>query len=108
MTTEQKTADEILDIKKEIDHIIESGPNAIRFMELFNRVAKEYARQQCEEFRDWYDALSPADKCTVWPPSGSGSGTGLYNMSTSDIVQKFIRIQAKKKSSILNARQPEI
>jgi hypothetical protein len=24
------------------------------------------------EFRDWYDKLSPAEKCTVWPPAGSG------------------------------------
>jgi hypothetical protein len=54
------------------------------------------------EFRDWYDKLSPAEKCTVWPPAGSGSGTGLYNMQTVDIVDKFIRYKTK-----LSAVNPE-
>lgn len=48
------------------------------------------------EFRDWYDKLSPAEKCTVWPPAGSGCGTGLYNMHTEDLVDKFISYKTKQ------------
>lgn len=42
-------------------------------------------------FKQWYDKLSPANKCTVCPPPGSGSGTGLYNMSDEDLIEKFIK-----------------
>jgi hypothetical protein len=42
------------------------------------------------KFKQWYDKLSPAEKCTVWPPAGSGSGTGLYNMEDEDLIEKFI------------------
>jgi hypothetical protein len=41
------------------------------------------------EFMKWYDDLSPRDKCTVWPPSGSGSGHGLYNKRPEDIYDDF-------------------
>lgn len=114
MTTEQKTA-ELRDLIETI-HINKANLDNISEYKIINgtllieleRVAKEYARQTCEDFRDWYDKLSPTDKCTVWPPAGSGGGTGLYNMSTRDIVDKFIRVQAKNKSSILDAKEPEI
>jgi hypothetical protein len=38
-----------------------------------------------------YDGLSHADKCTVWPPAGSGAGTGLYNMSYEDLAEKVLK-----------------
>lgn len=41
-------------------------------------------------FKQWYDKLSPADKCTVWPPAGSGCGTGLYDMSDEDLIDKYL------------------
>jgi hypothetical protein len=52
---------------------------------------EQYSDERLKEFKEWYDKLSPADKCTVWPPAGSGSGTGLYNMSDEDIIEKFKR-----------------
>jgi hypothetical protein len=41
------------------------------------------------DFKQWYDKLSPAQKCTVWPPDGEG-GTGLYNMPDEDLIDKFL------------------
>lgn len=52
-------------------------------------------KQNLLSFKEWYDKLKPADKCTVWPPSGSGSGTGLYNMSDEDLIQRFIDKKGK-------------
>jgi hypothetical protein len=56
----------------------------------------EYLEKQIEDennllikFKSWYDGLSPSDKCTVWPPAGSGCGRGLYNMEDKDLIQKF-------------------
>lgn len=46
-------------------------------------------------FKQWYDKLSPADKCTVWPPAASGAGTGLYNMSDEDLIEKFLKKRIK-------------
>lgn len=48
-----------------------------------------------EKFKDWYDTLSPAEKCTIWPPPGSGGAHGLYNMETKEIVAKFMRHKGK-------------
>lgn len=58
--------------------------------------ADKFSDQRLKEgllkFKEWYDKLSPADKCTVWPPAGSGSGTGLYNQSDEQIVDKFLKL----------------
>lgn len=52
--------------------------------------AEKVAKKYIAYFKEWYDKLSPAEKCTVWPPAGSGAGTGLYNMETEDLVDKFL------------------
>lgn len=59
---------------------------------LFDEAAELYARSKCLELKGWYDKLTPADKCTLWPPVGSGSGHGLYNQSDQDIVEKFFKL----------------
>jgi hypothetical protein len=48
-------------------------------------------------FKKWYDNLSPANKCTVHPPAGSGGSYGLYNMSDDDLIDSYMRF--KKKSA---------
>jgi hypothetical protein len=55
----------------------------------------EHVMQQAIAYSKWKDGLSPAQKCTVWPPAGSGSGTGLYDMSDDDLYDKFVRHQSK-------------
>jgi hypothetical protein len=72
------------------------GPNAMPGA--YSEAATEVAIKWIEDFKDWYDTLSPAEKCTVWPPAGSGAGTGLYNMQTKDLVDKFITKKSKEKS----------
>ena len=59
------------------------------------KAAAQVALRWIEDFRDWFYKLSPAEKCTVWPPAGS-CGHGLYNMSTKDIVEKFISKKTKE------------
>lgn len=50
---------------------------------------EEYAKQQAIAYSDWKSKLSPVQLCTVWPPVGSGGGTGLYNKSDDDLWDLF-------------------
>lgn len=45
-------------------------------------------------FKKWYDQLQPNEKCTVWPPAGSGAEHGLYTMSDEDLIEKFLKKKA--------------
>lgn len=54
-------------------------------------------RKQLIAFKQWYDNLSPSNKCTVWPPAGSGAGKGLYDKSDDDIIDDFMRKQKQGK-----------
>lgn len=65
------------------------------------KAAAEVCKKYIEDFKDWYDKLSPAQQCTVWAPAGSGAGSGLYNMTTSDLVDKFLRQKAMKEKDIV-------
>jgi len=79
-------------MKEEINQLLKTAEysrSSIQAKEKFIDSVYALYRDNIEKFKDWYDKLSPADKCTVWPPAGSGSGTGLYNMETKDIVDKF-------------------
>ena len=41
-------------------------------------------------FEKWKSKLSPVELCTVHPPAGSGSGTGLYEKSDEDLINDYI------------------
>jgi hypothetical protein len=41
-------------------------------------------------FEKWKSKLSPVELCTVHPPAGSGSGTGLYEKSDKDLINDYI------------------
>lgn len=57
----------------------------------------EEIKAELIKFKEWYDKLSPASKCTVHPPAGSGGSYGLYNMSDEDLIDSYIR-KSKHKS----------
>lgn len=46
-------------------------------------------------FARWYSKLTPVQRCTIWPPAGSGSGLGLYEKSMDELMKKFIEIENK-------------
>lgn len=73
-----------------IDKVVDGNPITAHNCEVHAKAAAEVARQSIIDFTDWYNTLTPASKCTVWPPAGSGSGTGIYNMDTKELVDKFI------------------
>jgi hypothetical protein len=55
---------------------------------------QEQLRNQSIAFSKWKDKLTPAEKCTVWPPGGDGM-IGLYNMADNDLYDKFLDHQKK-------------
>lgn len=82
------------DSDHETDHIIvtceDTEEDAIEAVKRLNGILDQQVKEKILLFKQWYDKLSPADKCTVWPPDGS-STYGLYNQSDEDIVDKFLR-----------------
>lgn len=46
---------------------------------------------EAAELLRWYKKLSPAQKCTVHPPAGSGGSTGLYNLTEEDLIKEWRR-----------------
>lgn len=60
------------------------------FMDGAMFVMRNVLPQEMASLLAWYDKLSPAEKCTVWPPAGSGGGHGLYSMSNENIVYKYL------------------
>lgn len=54
-----------------------------------------YAREILIDFKQWYDKLTPADKCTVHPSGGSGM-IGLYNMQDEDLIEKYLQEKKPK------------
>lgn len=77
-------------VKEGIDKVVDGNPITAHNCKVHARAAAEVAKQAIIDFMDWYNTLSPASKCTVWPPAGSGSSTGIYNMETKDLVDKFL------------------
>lgn len=67
--------------------------DAIEAVKRLNEILDTYLKDGLIKFKQWYDKLSPADKCTVWPPAGSGSGHGLYNQTDEGLIDNFIRKQ---------------
>jgi len=61
-----------------------------RFYKTAFMCMEDYARQQAIAFSNWKDKLTPVQRCTVWPPAGSGSGTGLYEKQDEDLYAQFI------------------
>ena len=59
-------------------------------------VVKTFAENQemfmCDLLK-WYEGLTPAQKCTVHSPSGSG--TVLYNLNHKQLVEKFLEYYTK-------------
>ena len=62
------------------------SPNDIEYR-LFESSEKEELRKELINFKNWYDKLSPASKCTV---AGSGGSIGLYNLSDEDLIHKYL------------------
>jgi hypothetical protein len=85
-------------LKNEIRERMQSSLGGFTFdgIESMSDAIEELCKNYIESFKDWYDTLSPRDKCTVWPPAGSGSGPGLYNMETKDLVDRFLRHREKQ------------
>ena len=57
-----------------------------------------WSDQDMIDIIEWFDNLSPARKCTVHPPVGSGAGYGIYNLPYCDFLEMF----RKYKNKILN------
>jgi hypothetical protein len=55
-------------------------------------------RGELIKFKVWFESLSPASKCTVHPPAGSGGCYGLYNMSDEDLINKYLASLNSKKN----------
>ncbi len=53
-------------------------------------MSKEDQKDLLLDFIRWQQQLTPADKCTVHAPAGSGGSTGLYNLTDAAIIDKFI------------------
>ena len=86
-----KTKEEILDnliggVRAEDKHEVWYS-DAITAMDL-------YFRENAAELLKWYEKLSPAEKCTVHPPAGSGGCHGLYNMTPEDLVAKWLWLKS--------------
>jgi len=45
---------------------------------------------QVVQFVEDFNQMRPAEKCTVHAPAGSGGSTGLFNLSTIDILKKWM------------------
>jgi len=43
------------------------------------------------ELLRWYKQLSPAQKCTVHPPAGSGGSHGIYNQTEEELIERWRR-----------------
>lgn len=53
---------------------------------------EDYAKRQAILFARWKEKLTPAQRCTVWPPAGSGSGTGLYQKTDEDLYSEYLEL----------------
>ena len=51
----------------------------------------EELKNELIKFKLWFEKLSPASKCTVHPPAGSGGSVGLYNLSDEDLIDKYLK-----------------
>ena len=54
-------------------------------------MTEQYSREIAINFADWCMKLSPKERCTVHPPAGSGAGTGLYQQSTEELFNTYLR-----------------
>jgi hypothetical protein len=57
---------------------------------------KEKLKKELIKFKVWFENLSPASKCTVHPPAGSGGCYGLYTMSDDDLIDEYLNSQTKR------------
>jgi hypothetical protein len=60
------------------------------------QLAREESEKEKAELLKWFNSLTPAQKCTVWPPAGSGSGHGLYNLTFEQLVEEFNQWKLKQ------------
>lgn len=78
----------------DLDHIIvgceDTEEDAIEIVKRLNGILDQQIKEKLIAFKSWYDQLRPNEKCTVWPPAGSGAGPGLYNMPDEDLIEKFL------------------
>jgi len=51
------------------------------------------------KFLKWYNKLSPADKCTVHPPAGSGGCHGLYNLTDAGLINIYLSKTSKQQKA---------
>lgn len=45
------------------------------------------------ELLRWHKQLTPAQKCTVHPPAGSGGSHGIYNHTEEELIEKWSNIK---------------
>ena len=62
-------------------------------------VGVAFMESKMANFIKWYDKLSPASKCTVWPPAGSGMSTGIYNKTGVDLLNDFLKYEEKNEQN---------
>lgn len=60
-------------------------------MDVIYLAMDQYAEEKAISFSNWKDKLTPTQRCTLWPPAGSGSATGLYEKSDDDLYDTFLK-----------------
>jgi hypothetical protein len=99
MTREQKREQIIEIFEKWQDYVIDPDVyNEITDAILVLYEQKESKGDLKDElimFLKWYNKLSPADKCTVHPPAGSGGCHGLYNLTDAGLINNYLSKKAK-------------
>jgi len=57
---------------------------------------KEFTRSDMEDFGEWMYKLRATERCTVHPPAGSGAGYGIYLLTTSQLLDKYLNERGVK------------
>jgi hypothetical protein len=103
---EIKTAQQLINSKaNKIQHYSRDGFNTMQTIELMKEYHAQFTQPETEKkklreelikFKVWFENLSPANKCTVHPPAGSGGCYGLYTMSDDDLIDEYLNSQTKR------------
>jgi hypothetical protein len=68
-------------------------PSTERTKLAYDEAAQRYGdyREQlgAVKFAEWLEGLTPAQRCTVHPPAGSGGSSGIYTLSISELYKRF-------------------
>jgi hypothetical protein len=48
------------------------------------------------KFLKWYKSLSPASKCTVHPPAGSGGSYGIYDLTDAALINNYLQSHERR------------